>query len=101
VDARAQAHNFYGLGARMLDLFEEEEVLDVLVEAYRTRAAEIADHAVNSAAGGARGGGGGQPVGTEAVEFLRGLDEWERGLFRTAHDSAKAVKAWMGSVKKA
>ena len=30
VDLRAQAPHFYNLGARMLELFEEEEMVDVL-----------------------------------------------------------------------
>lgn len=32
VDLRALAAHFYGLAARVLDLFEEEEVVDVLSE---------------------------------------------------------------------
>ena len=32
VDLRAQAPHFYALGARVLELFEEEEVGDVLIE---------------------------------------------------------------------
>ena len=32
VDVRAQAQFFYGLGERMLDLFEDEEVVEVLTE---------------------------------------------------------------------
>ena len=32
VDVRAQAQWFYGLGERMLELFEEEEVVEVLTE---------------------------------------------------------------------
>jgi len=34
------------------------------------------------------------------VEFLRGLDEKERELFRSAHDSSKAMRVWMGEMKK-
>jgi GINS complex subunit 3 len=75
--------------------------LDVLTETFRVRAVEIGDHAKNAGGRGAAGvigvGGG---VGTEGVEFLRGLDEWERGLFRVAHDSARAMRIWMGEVKK-
>jgi GINS complex subunit 3 len=102
VDLRAQAQHFYALGARILDLFEEDEILDVLGETFRERAAEIGDHAKNAGGrgGAAGGGGGGGGVGTEGVEFLRGLDEWERGLFRVAHDSARAMRTWMGEVKK-
>ena len=32
VDLRAQAPHFYSLGARMLELFEEDEMSDVLIE---------------------------------------------------------------------
>jgi hypothetical protein len=32
VDLRAQAPHFYALGARILELFEEEEMVDVLLE---------------------------------------------------------------------
>ena len=30
LDLRAQAPHFYNLGARMLELFEEDEIIDVL-----------------------------------------------------------------------
>jgi GINS complex subunit 3 len=39
-------------------------------------------------------------VGNDGVEFLRGLDDMERGLFRAQHDSAKAARVWMGEMKK-
>jgi len=94
VDLRQLAQNFYGLGARILELFEEEEVCDVLMESWRVRAQEISDQAGNV---GARGGAG---QAADGVEFLRGLDEWERGLFRAGHEGAKAMKVWMGEVKK-
>ncbi|KAG4420424.1 DNA replication protein [Cadophora malorum] len=97
VDLRALAQNFYGLGSRILELFEEEEVCDVLMDTFRSRAAEISDHASNAGASQRSGGGG---VGNDGVEFLRGLDEMERGLFRAAHDSSKAMRVWMGDVKK-
>jgi GINS complex subunit 3 len=97
VDLRALAQHFYALGARILELFEEEEVCDVLMESWRVRAAEISDHASNVGQG--QRGGGGLGAG-DGVEFLRGLDEGERGLFRAQHDSSKAMRAWMGEVKK-
>lgn len=99
VDLRAQAAHFYALATRMLLLFEEDEMLGVLYETFLARAVEIGDHAANT--GGATRAGGGVGVGTEGVEFLRGLEEDERKLFRAAHDSAKATKAWMNDVKKA
>jgi len=99
VDIRALAAHFYGLGARILELFEEEEVCDVLMQAWRTRAAEVADHAANVGRGSGKGGGGGVGGG-DGVEFLRGLDEGERGLFRAQHEASKSMRAWMGEMKK-
>jgi GINS complex subunit 3 len=39
-------------------------------------------------------------IGGAGEEFLRGLDEWERRLFRQAHDGAKAGKQWMEGIKR-
>ncbi|KAJ4295341.1 DNA replication protein [Kalmusia sp. IMI 367209] len=105
VDLRALAPHFYNLGARILELFEEEEMIEVLSdvsatlyhanssanrrEAFKARAAVIADQAHNP-----RGALG------EGVDFMRGLDENERQLFRASHDSAKAVRMWMTDLKK-
>ncbi|KAL8850783.1 MAG: hypothetical protein Q9221_004281 [Calogaya cf. arnoldii] len=90
VDLRGLEVYFFEGASRVLELLEEEGVGDVLCEAFKKRAAEIADHARNARGGTSSGDGG---------EFLRGLDEWERGLFRAAHDSSKAVRLWMGEVK--
>ena len=49
----------------------------------------IADHAHNP-----RGALG------EGAEFLRGLDELERALFRAAHDGAKGVRKWIAEGKR-
>ncbi|MCJ1472257.1 DNA replication protein [Lambiella insularis] len=89
VDLRALATHFYELAARTLDLFEEDEIVDVLSETFKKRAAEISDHAHNTH--GALGHG---------AAFLRGLDEMERQLFRAAHDSSKMTRQWMGEQKK-
>jgi len=59
-----------------------------LQKTFKKRAAEIADHAHNP-----RGAMG------EGVDFLRGLDETERQLFRAAHDSTKVMKQWMANNK--
>ena len=67
VDIRALAPHFYALGARMLELFEEDELAEVLTDSFKKRAKEIADQAHNPR--GALGDG---------AEFLRGLDEEER-----------------------
>lgn len=60
VDLRAQAPHFYALGARMLELFEDQDMVDVLLDTWRRRAARISDAAAN-----ARGALG------EGVEFMR------------------------------
>lgn len=73
----------------MLELFEEEEIVDILTETFKKRAAEIADHAHNL-----RG------AHSEGAEFLRGLDLMEEQLFRAAHESSKAMRLWMGEIKK-
>lgn len=84
VDLRALAPHFYDLGARILELFEEEEMIEVLsdvrrlvalwcpssadsYQTFKARAAVIADQAHNP-----RGALG------EGADFMRGLDENER-----------------------
>ncbi|KAF2137659.1 uncharacterized protein K452DRAFT_301833 [Aplosporella prunicola CBS 121167] len=89
IDLRALAPHFYALGARMLELFEEEELGEILADSFKMRSKVIADQAHNP-----RGALG------EGADFLRGLDENERQLFRAAHDSAKAVRTWMAENKK-
>ncbi|KAH9862501.1 DNA replication protein [Plenodomus lingam] len=89
VDLRALAPHFYNLGARILELFEDEEMMEVLSHTFKSRAAVIADQAHNP-----RGALG------EGADFMRGLDENERQLFRAAHDSAKGVRMWMADLKK-
>lgn len=87
VDLRVLASHYHALGARVLELFEEEEVLEVLTESWRRRAAMVADFA-------ARGG-----RGAEGVEFLRGLDEWERGLWAKNFEGSKRMRAWLEGKK--
>ncbi len=93
VPLRDQSHNFYGLGTRMLDLFEEREICAILRKTFVVRAAEIALHARKAGSTEDLGAGAGE-------EFLRGLDEWERKLFRKAHESTKSTKEWMENVKR-
>jgi len=52
------------------------------METFKIRATEIGDYVSNAGASQRSGGG----VGNDGVEFLRGLDETERGLFRAAHE---------------
>ncbi|KAK6362974.1 DNA replication protein [Orbilia blumenaviensis] len=85
VNLRDLATHYYSLGERMVNLVEdaEDELVDTLSETFRRRTIEIADHAVNPK--GALG---------EGTEFLMGLEESERQIFRAAHDSTKAMKSW-------
>lgn len=97
VPLRDQSAHFYALASRLLDLLEDAQVAAVLKRAFVARAAEVGMHARKagaSATDSTLGAGGG------GEEFLRGLDEWERKLFRKAHDGTRATKAWMDSVKK-
>jgi GINS complex subunit 3 len=113
VDLRAQTPGFYALAARMLgsvvaDWTEEDErlVCDILTDTWKRRAEDVGDFAGNvgagqgAAKGGTSGGGGGMGAGQDGVEFLRGLDESERRLFKVKHETAKALRKWMGEVSK-
>ncbi|PWW77802.1 GINS complex, Psf3 component [Tuber magnatum] len=84
VDLRSLASHYYSLGERILGLLEEDELVDILSETFKKRAAGIADHAHNP-----------QGVISSGGEFLKGLDENERQLFKTAHESAKAIRAFL------
>ncbi|KAH6897355.1 DNA replication complex GINS protein PSF3 [Thelonectria olida] len=90
VPLRDQSPHFYGLAARMLDLFEEREIADVVRRTFVVRAADVGLHARKADEG----------MGGRGEEFLRGLDEWERGLFRRGHDGVKGAKEWTEKVKK-
>ncbi|KAH8647308.1 DNA replication complex GINS protein PSF3 [Xylariales sp. PMI_506] len=97
VPLRDQSPNFYGLGVRMLDLFEEPEISAVLRHTFVTRAGETALYARKAGAGddhlqSAAGAGSG--------EFMRGLEAWERALFVRTHDGVKNSKLWLDGVKK-
>jgi GINS complex subunit 3 len=47
VDLRAQAQHFYNIGARMLELFEEEEMVDILTDVSADAVSSI-EHISNS-----------------------------------------------------
>ncbi len=84
----------------MLDLFgeDDERLGEVIYESFRVRSVAIGEHAAN--AGGSSRTAGGVGVGQDGVEFLRGLEEEERKLFKAAHESAKATKRWMNDIKR-
>ena len=86
VSVRQQAPLFYALGARMLDLFDEEELVEVLTDAFKKRAIDIADKASNS-----------RNLVSEGTDWMKGLDEEERALFKTAHEGGASVRKWFES----
>ena len=90
VALRDQSAHFYGIGVRMLDLFDERELGNVLRKTWVVRAGDVGLHARKAEDG----------VGGRGEEFLRGLEEWERGLFRRGHEGVKGGKEWMEKVKK-
>ncbi|KAH7319587.1 hypothetical protein B0I35DRAFT_477925 [Stachybotrys elegans] len=90
VPLRDQSLHFYGVGVRMLDLFEEPELGAVLRRTFVVRANDVGLHARKADEG----------VGGQGEEFLRGLDEWERALFRRGHEGVKGAKEWTEKVKK-
>lgn len=104
VALRDQSPHFYNLATHMMDLAEEQELGSVLRKTFVTRAAEIALHARKVGGAASKAGsseeGSNLGIGGAGEDFLRGLDEWERKLFRKAHDGAKSGKEWMESVKK-
>ncbi|KAI9838272.1 MAG: hypothetical protein M1819_005540 [Sarea resinae] len=96
INLRALTPNFYALATRMLDLFDDEDdaMVTTLTATFKARAQLIADHAYNPR----RGGGGGVGGGDEGAEFLRGLSEEERGLFRAAFEGARGVREWLATL---
>ncbi|KAJ4124420.1 DNA replication protein [Fusarium falciforme] len=90
VPLRDQSAHFYGVGVRMLDLFDERDIAEVLRKTFVVRAGEVGLHARKADEG----------VGGNGGEFLRGLEEWERALFRRGHDGVKGAKEWTEKVKK-
>lgn len=91
VAVRDQSAHFYGIGVRMLDLFDEAELGKTLRKSFVVRATDIGLHARKADEGVTAGHG---------AEFLRGLDEWERSLFRKGHEGVKGAKEWTDKVKK-
>lgn len=90
VALRDQNAHFYGIGVRMLDLFDERELGAVLRRTFVVRAGDVGLHARKAEDG----------VGGQGEEFLRGLEEWERNLFRRGHEGVRGAKDWTEKVKK-
>jgi GINS complex subunit 3 len=90
VAVRDQCAHFYGIGVRMLDLFDERDLGVVLRRSFVLRANDIGLHARKAEDG----------VSGQGEEFLRGLEEWERSLFRRGHEGVRGAKEWTEKVKK-
>ncbi|EFY99374.1 GINS complex protein [Metarhizium robertsii] len=90
VALRDQSPHFYGVGVRMLDLFDERELGAVLRATFVVRANDVGLHARKAE----------DSVGGQGEEFLRGLDEWERNLFRRGHEGVRGAKEWTEKVKR-
>lgn len=84
VPLKDQSLYMYGVGVRMLDLFDERELGTILRKTFVVRAADVGLHARKAD----------EEFGGQHGEFLRGLEAWERKLFRRAHDSVKEAKEW-------
>lgn len=67
MDLRAQSAYFYAFTAKFLEWTDREDLLQVIIDTFRSRVARLADHAHNP-----------QGALNEGLEFLRGLDETER-----------------------
>jgi GINS complex subunit 3 len=67
VDLRSQCSNFYTFALRYLEWVETDDLLQVVLDTFKSRVAKMADHAHN-------------PTGAmaEGLEFLKGLDDYER-----------------------
>ncbi|KYK58492.1 DNA replication complex GINS protein psf-3 [Drechmeria coniospora] len=90
VPLRDLSAHFYGIGVRMLDLFDERDLSAVLRRTFVVRAGDVGLHARKAD----------ESIGGHGQEFLRGLEEWERLLFRRAHEGVKGAKEWTEKVKK-
>ncbi|KAK4120616.1 DNA replication complex GINS protein psf3-like protein [Parathielavia appendiculata] len=105
VPLRDQSAHFYGLATQMMELSEEQELAAILRKTFVIRASEVALYARKVGGVGHKGKGGADEgsnlgVGGAGEDFLRALDEWERSLFRKAHDGTKSGKEWMEGIKK-
>ncbi|KAF4585849.1 DNA replication complex GINS protein psf-3 [Ophiocordyceps camponoti-floridani] len=90
VSLRDQSAHFFGIGVRMLELFDDRELGNVLRSAFVLRATEVGLHARKAE----------EVFAGQGHDFLRGLDEWERAVFRNGHEGVKATKEWMDRVNK-
>lgn len=67
VDLRAQSAYFYAFATKYLEWTDREDLLQIILDTFRSRVARLADHAHNP-----------QGAINEGIDFLRGFDETER-----------------------
>ncbi|EMR09954.1 hypothetical protein PNEG_01712 [Pneumocystis murina B123] len=88
VDLRMFSTHYYLFGEKILNLLSDNELVNILIETFKSRICFIADHAHN-------------PHGAleEGVEFLRNLEDSEKMFFRIGHDSTKDMRNWLEKSK--
>ncbi|KTW25967.1 hypothetical protein T552_03241 [Pneumocystis carinii B80] len=88
VDLRMFSTHYYLFGEKILNLLSDNELVNILIETFKSRICFIADHAHN-------------PHGMleEGTEFLRNLEDTEKIFFRISHDSAKDMRNWLEKSK--
>jgi GINS complex subunit 3 len=76
--------HYYAFIEKWATLFNDEELADVIIEVLKARVDEI-----NNFAQVYKGGSSG------AGDFISGLDEFEKSLFRVGNDSYREVQKWL------
>lgn len=118
VDLRSLAPHFYSLGARILDIFEDDELVDVLSDVRSPPLATFSNRDRASRSGQRRlpiwritpearwemapTSYGGWMRRSEDVGCPK--SDWIRAdilVFRMAHDDSKSVRSWIAEVDKA
>jgi GINS complex subunit 3 len=88
LDLHSISPHFYALVEKWAMLYEDNELSEVAQEMLKERADEINNYAQNLR-------GTHQESG-----FLYSMDEFEKTLYKTAHESYKQIKKWMHNENK-
>lgn len=81
VDLHTIASNFYRLAEKWLALFNDTELVEVVMAMLKERAVEIDNYASNTS-------------NLVNSNFLYSLDEFERALYRATYESKKQMRTW-------
>ncbi|KAG4304951.1 hypothetical protein PORY_001626 [Pneumocystis oryctolagi] len=87
IDLRTFSTHYYLFAEKILSLVTDNELVNILMETFKSRICLIADYAHNP------------HRALTGVEFLRNLDDTEHMLFRLGHDSAKSMRNWLEKSK--